>query len=470
MRQGPVASGSLVPIQPFAWLAGGYLLIALTLGGSSADPVFADIVRLLAAPLAAAAVWRMLHKPVAQGASGPVVILLGALLLILLQLAPLPPSLWRELPGRQIAVDGYEAAGLMPPWLPVSLTPDITRAAALGLLPPAAVLLSTLTLNDRSRRFMAFVVLAAALLSIGLGMLQLVGGAQSAFRIYSHTDTAAAVGFFANRNHQGAFLASSIVLAGLAATGRPRPGGPPRFVWIAVACAITLVFIAGAAVTRSRAAVILLAPGLLGFAAVAIRGMRGDASVGKGWAAVAGVIAMTLTGAALLVVFNFAPLASRFDGQLGADLRFQLAPRIMQAAWRFAPTGAGVGSFDAVYPMFEEPQELTNASVNHAHNDYLEVWLEAGWGGLALIIAFLVWWGMATRRLLLEKHAQAATGLAGAAVVLVLVIHSGVDYPLRTSAMASLFAFATGLMTRPDLSKRGDAGVSRSRAAGRGYR
>ena len=60
--------------------------------------------------------------------------------LVLLQLIPLPPATWETLPGRQTVVKGYTAVGMAAPWLPVSLTPNATWDAGLGLvIPPAAM-------------------------------------------------------------------------------------------------------------------------------------------------------------------------------------------------------------------------------------------------------------------------------------------------------------------------------------------
>ena len=93
------------------------------------------------------------------------------------------------------------------------------------------------------------------------------------------------------------------------------------------------------------------------------------------------------------------------------------------------------------------PDEIPG--VNHAHNDYLELLLELGIPGLALLLVFLVWWFWQTAQIWTAREvsllARAATIASGA-----LLLHSIVDFPLRTAAMAGLFAWCLAIMvTRP---------------------
>jgi O-antigen ligase len=93
---------------------------------------------------------------------------------------------------------------------------------------------------------------------------------------------------------------------------------------------------------------------------------------------------------------------------------------------------------------------VTDVFLNHAHNDYLEIWFECGWLGLALIAAFMGWWVLATTRVLRSPaDANAGLALCGSVIVALLLIHSAADYPLRTPALAALFAFAAGLLSKP---------------------
>ena len=113
-----------------------------------------------------------------------------------------------------------------------------------------------------------------------------------------------------------------------------------------------------------------------------------------------------------------------------------------------APFGSGLGTFVEVYPWFESAGAIGPTYVNHAHDDLLELLLETGVFGLAALGAFVWWWiaraGAVWRAAARNPYAQAATILVGA-----ILVHSVVDYPLRTAADSSLFAVACALIVRP---------------------
>ena len=56
------------------------------------------------------------------------------------------------------------------------------------------------------------------------------------------------------------------------------------------------------------------------------------------------------------------------------------------------PLGSGLGTFVPVYAMFEKPEDAQDTYVNRAHNEILEIWLETGMLGLALIVVFVSGW------------------------------------------------------------------------------
>jgi O-antigen ligase len=119
-----------------------------------------------------------------------------------------------------------------------------------------------------------------------------------------------------------------------------------------------------------------------------------------------------------------------------SDMRVEGWPVAFEAAQAHLPGGAGMGAFDRVYRSVEPLEQVDETYFNRAHNDYLETWLEAGWGAAAILIAFLIWYG---RRL-------------------AVLAHSFVDYPLRTITIAVVFALCCALLER-----RAEPGRERSR-------
>src|SRR5690606_30832120 len=127
------------------------------------------------------------------------------------------------------------------------------------------------------------------------------------------------------------------------------------------------------------------------------------------------------------------------------ELRAPLRAITGDIAARFAPMGAGVGSYVPVFEQ-EAPRDLLMGSyVNHAHNEYAQWWLEAG---VQAIIAMLLGAGALalTLRGLLRQSAH-ARGLGVTALVALgaVLAHSLVDYPLRTPAMLAVTAALAGI-------------------------
>lgn len=372
------------------------------------------------------------------------IIVLAAAALLLIQLIPLPPNIWRRLPGHAIAADVYSAAGMAPPWLPISLEPSATWDAVLGLIPPAAMFIAGLSLYRRQRRSVAWAVLAVALASVGLGMLQIAGGPVSPLRFYAITNPDSAVGFFANRNHQGDFLALTLPLAAWLAARRSQGGGPPPiFRWVALG-GFAVVVVAGAVTTGSRAALGLVFIGGVGALFVAAV-TRAEFPAKLRPVALYMPVVLAAAGATIVALALDPAFEQAVTTRVGPEVRLELTPRVAAQGLRFAPLGAGAGAFIPVYRMIEPEAALHQSYTNHAHDDYVEVWLEAGVGGLTLIAAFLIWWVRTSWRAMGQQR-RAATAMAGSVVVGMLLVHSLVDYPLRTSALGVLAAFACALM------------------------
>ena len=85
--------------------------------------------------------------------------------------------------------------------------------------------------------------------------------------------------------------------------------------------------------------------------------------------------------------------------------------------------------------------------VNHAHDDLLEVLIETGAFGLVAVVLFLVWYVPRAWRLWTERRDH-PIALAASVIIAVELLHSLVDYPLRTAAMSSIMAMACVLMVR----------------------
>ena len=374
--------------------------------------------------------------------------LLAAVVAIpLVQLIPLPPPVWTNLPGRDQMVLALELAGLEPGWAPLSVTPDKTLRAALSLAPSAAFFLAMLSLAQTQRERLAQFCVAAAVAGILLGAAQLVGGER--LYLWDWVQAGQVRGFFANRNH----LASSILIAlpfavifG-AATLRRRDHRTSALWFSALFVGLAVVALAA---IRSRAGITLFAPVML-ISLMAAWIAAGRGRPGKGLLAMAGAIGAALTAVAVLAL---PPVLARFDTEGAPEVRLERWPLVAETAQTYLPLGSGIGSFDAVYRSVEPLEELDGSFFNQAHNDYLETWLEAGWLGIGVILAFLIWY--ARRCWAAWKSPPSREGdlqRAASIGIGILLLHSAGDYPLRTVTLAVVFAMCCGLL---ELARRGD--------------
>jgi O-antigen ligase len=421
----------------------------LSFGGAThGDALSSAVVRLASLPLLGAAVWRLAKVRQPPRVQAAILLLCAIIAVPLIQLIPLPPQLWSLLPGHWFLIADYRAAGIAPPWLPVSLAPYETADALPWLAPPSAMFLATLSLASAERRRMVLAVPLFALLAVALGIAQVAGGDESPLRFYAVTNVHFAVGFFANKNHQASLLLVAAALAPLWVTAFRNVDRQRGRFGLFLAIAIELVLIVGIGVSGSRAGVLLAIPAILGGALIVL--VQGGGKAFRRSAAamlVAGAVGTGLVG----VFASTTYIVERFQSPLRAELRVQVMPAIEHSAEAFLPVGSGLGSFDRIYPMFEPIGAVSDGYLNHAHNDFLELWLETGAFGLILIGTFLLWWFWTTLRLWRRRRQPPQDGVRPAAslVIGLLLAHSLVDYPLRTAALATLFALACGILAAP---------------------
>lgn len=455
------------------------------LGGGTRTGFLSDVVlQVLAVPLVLWAGWRLLDVPQEAGsrrARGALLVCLMVAALPIAQLVPLPPELWRALPGRTDVVDTLAAAGHEAGWLPLSVVPTGTWLSALAVLPPMAVLFSVLQLDYAERRRLLLVFLIVGVLGAVLGLMQLAQGQASPLRFYAFTNPTETVGFFANRNHHAALLNCLLPITAawiIAALSKAMRTGSiwsrratPHLTAAIIATLILLVAIAAQLLARSRAGLGLMLFALAGALVIAYAIPSGTADPRPG-ARRSGVLRvfnwllLVVVGLALVLAAQsaFDGIRGRLIADLLVDGRIPLARNTFDAATAYMPFGSGMGTFVQVYQSFESAADgFTFSYVNRAHNDFLELWLETGLLGLVGMLLFLAWFARAgvrvwRRGLPGAGHEDNLLGCAAALVLLLLLAHSAVDYPLRTTALMAVFASAVAMMIEP---------VGKSLASGR---
>ncbi len=375
----------------------------------------------------------------------------GIVLLPLTQLLPLPPAMWTALPGRAEFAAAFDTADISTPWLGISLSPGATWRSTLALLPAITVFLSVLTLGRHARRALTLMLIAFGFVSVLVGLAQLTQGPESALRFYHPTNRTEAVGFFANRNHFAALLYTILPFTAAWVVGLAADRRPEMMVGLALSVLVFASLLLGLGMARSRAGLVLAMLAGLGSVALTRTG-RDKAEL---WRGARVVFFSGLIGFVLILQFAMIGILQRLQTDLADDARWELTGVTWTVAQRFQPFGSGLGTFEPIYRMHETIDRLRPTFVNHAHNDYVELLLEAGWPAIAMVLGFVLWLaymsGGVWRRPSRETTGAIDLSLRRAAMlaVVLLLLHSSVDYPLRTTALSTLFAFFCALMIPP---------------------
>lgn len=372
-------------------------------------------------------------------------LLAAAVVVPLLQLIPLPPAIWTRLPGREPLALAFELVQMPLGWIPLSLTPVQTWNAVLALIPPIAVFLAMLFNRDGPlARRAVLVLLGFTLLNIAIGAVQLASGGDRRFYPYESTQTGFITGLFANRNHLATLILTSMPFAA-ALAGQAMARRPDRVrAYVLLLAAAFVVAMLSLLAAQSRAGVVLFLPALLLSIGVAWRA----AHLGRPKPVILIVVGLLVAGGIGVGAAFLPPILDRYDAASGqSEARFQRWPTVVNAGQTYLPVGAGVGSFDPVFRTVEPLDQLDSTFFNHAHNEYLEIWLETGWIGLALVALLFVWWGRRSwDAWFRSRDVDRSLRRAASVAILLMLAHSTVDYPLRTEAMAVVFALAAAIL------------------------
>lgn len=420
------------------------LLAALWLGGGvTQDSTSMDEwLQLLALPVLWMSVRVLLVEFPADRLSRCGIGLAVALILLLaLQLLPLPASVWNLPAARGALTQDLQQAGVDTLRRHWSLAPAATEQGLWALLPALACFFAAITLDKFQRRRVLQVVIALAAFNVLFAFFQAGLPLDSELRLYDFD--AGFGGLFANTNHQATACITGMVLAtGLGAEARfraLREGAHPHAAWGYFLLAG--VFLLAIPLSTSRAGMSIALPALVLTlvlsGAVPLRRMkRNKATLGMA----AGMVLLMLLGMQAALGWMAIDLAEE-QRHVFAEITFQLG-------LAHAPLGSGVGSFVPLFAAASPLQMQEAYYVNHAHNEYAQWWLETGWLGMLLLVGVLAVLAVAVKRLLQQRRRGSQVILAASAWVAVAAVlaHSWADYPLRTLSLMSTTAALAGVM------------------------
>ena len=414
------------------------LVLAWVTGGSASEPSLGTIItQWLALPLLVWAAWAL---PLSRGHGwqrAAIAVLLLVLTTVAVQQLPLPAAWWSGPEVRQALADDLQLAGVTDPRHGWSLTPLASERGLWSLLPALAVFVGVLALPVTRHRFCLWWVVGLSAASLLLGYLQLGAPQDSVLNPFPQW-APALNGFFANPNHQSTGLAIALVAItallfhdwGREEGRLPRWG---RYLLVVLA----MLMLASLPLTGSRAAFLLAVLGLVAVPLLLRSSRRRSARSPASTWLLRGALGLTAL-AAIAVAIGWL----RFD--LAEEVRGSVAQATLSMGVDHAPLGAGVGSF---VPWFDQaaPQALLQWEYfNHAHNEYAQWWLESGVLGLLSVLAvaalLLVCFPRRTHRW--PDRAVAVAAWLGCVLIL---LHSLVDYPLRTPALMTVAALLAGI-------------------------
>jgi O-antigen ligase len=315
--------------------------------------------------------------------------------------------------------------------------PYATLTESLNLMVYAILMLVGGELFDRRRTLKMF-ALAMAVFGSALALFAMVQGFSGTDKLYwiwpVEAVSAAIYGPYVNHNHYAGLMEVLIPLAaGVAFLQR----GSKRVLLLFAAAVMTLTVI----FSRSRGGMIALAAELVFVCAMLFRTQRSR----RGMVTVLG-------GMALIVTFVFSlgsdKMFERFS-ETHDQYRMQIYRDSLSMAIHKPILGYGMGTFSTAYPAHRS--FYSDLFVNHAHNDYLEMLVDAGLLGLGLFVWFLV----GVYRAGLKKVAAGNDGegraltLAALTGVTGIVVHSFLDFNLHIPANAALFFVLCAAVATP---------------------
>ncbi|GMN14948.1 IctB family putative bicarbonate transporter [Altererythrobacter sp. MTPC7] len=359
------------------------------------------------------------------------------LALTALYLVPLPPSLWTAMPGREPIVDFFASIGMAGTWRPATVSVALTLNTLTAVIAPFALVLLAMRAGERWRARAIDLFIAIAVLSVFLGVLQVVSGALSLY-FFDVANFGRATGVFANRNHHAIFLAASLPLC-LYRYMEKRSQQRKNGTLFLIAAGLIL---AGCLLGSSRAG--LAMSGLATLASLAVFAKARPTEGGKRSSLLFPTAA--ITGVALVALPLLAYNSEAF-GRLVAsdpidDLRFKLLPDIFALAGMHFPFGSGPGTFEDAYRMAETDDNLMRQYVNEAHNDWLQPFVEYGVFAFGLILWPIVSIVRAARTCW-RGHGELVRVRSQCLVIAIAVLALGsfLDYPLRTAFLLTFGTF-----------------------------
>ncbi|MFO1491535.1 MAG: O-antigen ligase family protein [Kiritimatiellia bacterium] len=351
--------------------------------------------------------------------------------------------------GRIGRPPGFAAWCLWTGWLFVRMfvSAPVPHASLLAFLHAASCLASGLVLADAASRS------ARVVRAMGLGFF-IMTCAVSAYAttqwlrgddgiLFAHRaveNVNRVSGTFVSPNHFAHFMGMS-VCAGLGACASRRLGFSARL-FAAASVAFCLVSLMG---TLSRAGWISTAAGLM-LLGVLVALKR------RGWFLLLTGLVPALLGLASVALWTWwPPFHQRWDRLLRGDARAVIWPDMVDMIRSRPLLGHGLGLFEEAAAAYRHRYHDYWATLNHAHNEALQVAVDHGLTGLAVALACVLILGVAGVRALRLRTVPGHYLLTAGwfSCLAQSYLHAMFDFSLRVFAINQAFMFLSVLCVTP---------------------
>ena len=390
------------------------LLACMLLGGGTGRGLLVDgLLQCLVIASSGYALWNGTWTRAARYGAG---LLALTTLMVLIQLIPLPVSFIEIF--RPEALLPFNSSGSLQLAIgTISLSASRTLEAGIFVIVPLLFFTALVSMpNGTAISLLPFFMIGLCCNLVAAGLQYSFSGNTNLGNLIGFE---VMVGMFANRNHFTTLLLSSIPLLVYFGIFQGR--------LLVSAILISFIFLILLA-TGSRAG-ILIGLSLIIFSVVLLL-----------WRRHLSLLALVIIFVVILTFIYAASLNVEMR-DLDPDFgRLEFAKTTLLALKQNWVLGTGLGTFDLVYPYYENSSMIFAEYVNHAHNDFLEVALEAGVLGILIFLVYLALMFVRIRnvgnmplvRLVLLS-------------ILVVFLHSQVDYPMRTMAVIMIFSYLNAM-------------------------
>jgi len=239
-------------------------------------------------------------------------------------------------------------------------------------------------------------------------------------------------GPFVNRNHFAGLMDMLIPLGlGLALTQQKREK-KILFGFLTVIMAVSLFF------SLSRGGIISFFAGITLFTLLMLQRDRGSRKI---WL-IGFFVAVVLS---YVIYLGVDPIIERFyKTDVSGEERLVVWSATWNAVRDFWLTGAGLGSFLGIFLLYSPPS-IQGGIYDHAHNDYLEFFLETGLVGAVFLLTFL----SLMIYMVMKTPLRGRSGLlrtAAISSVFTMMVHSIFDFNLHILSNMLVFASVLGMV------------------------